>query len=162
MDTSWTDSFFRNRRVAVLAISRSGRSPLTTPIWYDYDGACFRIQVEASSAKAKLLAKAASTPVSLTIQSEVPPYRYAVVHGNAVLKPSPGNGLRQRLARRYFGRIGGDLYVAEEEKRGVDEKSLMVIEVTAERILAHDFGPEAGISGRLYFAIYRWLRPVPA
>lgn len=162
MDTSWTDSFFRNRRVAVLAIPRGERSPLTTPIWYDYDGSCFRIQVAADSAKAKLLAKKPHTPVSLTIQSEVPPYRYVVVHGQAELRPCEQEGLRRRLARRYFGRIGGDLYVAGEEKRGIDEKSLRVIEIRAERLSAHDFGPEAGLSGRLYFALYRWLRPVPA
>jgi hypothetical protein len=36
------------------------------------------------------------------------------------------------------------------------------IEITPDRILTHDFRPEAGWFGRLYFGIYRWLRPVPA
>jgi len=80
------DRFFHDRRVAVLAIPRdAGRPPLTTPIWYDWDGAAFRIQVDDTSAKAKRIAKLGRAPVSLTIQSEVPPYRYAVVYGTAFL-----------------------------------------------------------------------------
>jgi len=162
MKDAWLDKFFRNRRVAVLAMPRADRSPLTTPVWYDYDGTRFRVQVEAASAKARALAAAGTLPVSLTVQSEVPPYRYAVVHGRASLRPNDQHGLRRRLARRYFGRLAGDMYVAEEEKRGVAEDTLQLIEILPERTVSHDFGPEAGVAGRLYFAIYRWLRPVPA
>jgi nitroimidazol reductase NimA-like FMN-containing flavoprotein (pyridoxamine 5'-phosphate oxidase superfamily) len=162
MTQGWLDRFFRGRRVAVLAIPRSGRSPLAAPVWYDWDGQRFRIQVEATSAKARLLSATVPVPVSLTIQSEVPPYRYAVVHGAALLRPNEETGLRRRLARRYFGRLGGDLYVSEEEKRGVDDAALRLIEITTERTVAHDFRPEAGVLGRFYFALYRLVRPPPA
>lgn len=158
----WLDRFFRHRRVAVIAIPRAGRSPLATPVWYDFDGARFRIQVEATSAKARAFAGAESLPVSLTVQSEVPPYRYAVVHGRATLRPNDQPGLRRTLARRYFGRLVGDMYVAEEEKRGVGEQALQILELVPARTVAHDFSPEAGVTGRLYFALCRWLRPVPA
>ncbi len=161
MSESWLDAFFRQRRVAVLAIPREGKSPLATPVWYDYDGKHFRIQVEATSAKAKVLSRQEVTPVALTIQSEVPPYRYAVVHGQARLTPTRPE-LRLNLARRYFGRLGGDMYDAEEKKRGMDLSKLRVIEIEPERTVAHDFRPEAGWSGRLYFALYRLFRPVPA
>ena len=162
MIAAWLDRFFRQRRVAVLAIPRPGRSPLATPVWFDWDGARFRVQVEAGSAKARALAGGAPVPVALTVQSEVPPYRYAVVHGLATLRPNHEAGLRRRLARRYFGRWAGDLYVAGEEQRGVDDAALQVIEIVPERTVAHDFRPAAGVSGRIYFAISRWLRPVPA
>jgi hypothetical protein len=118
--------------------------------------------VDATSAKARAFARGAALPVALTIQSEAPPYRYAVVHGTATLRPNDQPGLRRRLARRYFGRLGGDLYVAEEEKRGVGESALRVIEIVPERTVSHDFRPEAGRLGRLYFALYRRLRPVPS
>lgn len=91
----------------------------------------------------------------------MPPYRYAVVQGRATLRANDQIGLRRRLARRYFGRLAGDMYMAEEEKRGVDDRALQVIEIVPERTLAHDFRPEADVVGRLYFALYRWLRPVP-
>jgi nitroimidazol reductase NimA-like FMN-containing flavoprotein (pyridoxamine 5'-phosphate oxidase superfamily) len=162
MDEKKLESFLRARRVAVLAIPREGRSPLTAPVWYDYDGTRFRVQVEATSAKAKLFAGRDAIPVSLTVQSEVPPYRYAVVHGSARLGANAEAGLRRRLARRYFGGPGGDLYVAEEEKRGVDDAALRVIEVAPDRVVSHDFHEEAGRLGRLYFRLYRLLRPVPA
>jgi nitroimidazol reductase NimA-like FMN-containing flavoprotein (pyridoxamine 5'-phosphate oxidase superfamily) len=162
MIADWLDRFFRQRRVAVLAIPRPGRSPLATPVWFDWDGTRFRVQVEANSAKARALAGGLPVPVALTVQSEVPPYRYAVVHGRATLRPNDQPGLRRCLARRYFGRWIGDLYVAGEEQRGVDDAALQVIEIEPVRTVAHDFHPEAGVTGRLYFAVSRWLRPVPA
>ncbi|HEY2386226.1 MAG TPA: pyridoxamine 5'-phosphate oxidase family protein [Candidatus Binatia bacterium] len=154
--------FLRARRVAVLAIPRDGRSPLTTPIWYDYDGERFRIQVEATSAKAKLLGRRDVTPVSLVVQSEVPPYRYAIVYGSALLRADADPALRRRVARRYFGRIAGDQYIAQEDAAGRGVDAQRIIEITPERLVSHDFRPEAGWFGRLYFGIYRWFRPVPA
>jgi PPOX class probable F420-dependent enzyme len=162
MNDAWLEKFLAERRVAVLAIPRAGRSPLSAPVWYDYDGKHFRVQVEATSAKAKAFGADATLPVSLTIQSEAPPYRYAVIHGRATLRPNQETGLRRRLARRYFGRFAGDQYVAEEEKRGVDDAALRLIEIEPERTVAHDFRPEAGRFGRLYFSLYRRLRPPPA
>jgi PPOX class probable F420-dependent enzyme len=162
MIDGWLDRFLRQRRVAVLAIPRPGRSPLATPVWFDWDGTRLRVQVERGSAKAKALAGDGAVPVALTVQSEVPPYRYAVIHGRARLRANGDAGMRRRLARRYFGRWVGDLYVAGEVQRGVDDAGLQVIEIEPERTVAHDFRPEAGVAGRLYFAVYRWLRPVPA
>jgi hypothetical protein len=156
------DSFLHGRRVAVLAIPRPAKPPLTSPVWYDYDGSRFRVQVEATSTKAKALDRQGPTPVSLTIQSEVPPYRYAVAYGTARLGAGGSGELRRRMARRYFGRLAGDMYDAQEEKQGRHANRLRVIEIVPERFVTHDFRPEAGWFGRLYFAIYRWLRPVPA
>ena len=163
MDEPTLDRFFRDRRVAVLSIPRDGgRPPLTHPIWYDWDGAAFRLQVDATSAKAKRIAKLGTAPVSLTIQSEVPPYRYAVVYGTATLGPNTDLGLRRRVARRYFGRVAGDQYVQQETAAGRGENTLRVITIAPERLTSHDFGPEAGWFGRLYFRVWRVLNPVPA
>jgi hypothetical protein len=163
MDPATLDRFFRARRVAVLAIPRDdGRPPLTTPIWYDWDGSAFRLQVESTSAKAKRIAKLGRAPVSLTIQSEVPPYRYAVVYGTATLGPSDDPALRPRVARRYFGRFAGDQYVAQENAAGRGESLLRVITIAPERVVSHDFGPEAGRFGRFFFRLWRVLNPVPA
>lgn len=157
------DAFFRARRVAVLAIPRDGgRAPLATPIWYDWDGTVFRIQVESTSAKAKCVAKLGRAPVTLTIQSEVPPYRYAVVYGTATLGPSTDPALRVRIARRYFGRIAGDQYVQQETAAGRGEDLLRIITITRDRTVSHDFAPEAGRFGRAFFRIWRILNPIPA
>jgi hypothetical protein len=162
MDGATLDRFLRGRRVAVLAIARGERPPLATPIWYDYDGTRFRIQVEATSAKAKLVGRQTPCPVTLVVQSEVPPYRYAIVYGTARLGAAGDAALRRNVARRYFGRLAGDQYVAQEDAAGRHAADLRVIEIRSDRIVTHDFGPEAGWFGRLYFGIYRWFRPVPA
>jgi nitroimidazol reductase NimA-like FMN-containing flavoprotein (pyridoxamine 5'-phosphate oxidase superfamily) len=162
MNQATLDRFFRARRVAVLAIPRDAKPPLTSPIWYDYDGTVFRLQVDATSAKAKRIAKLGTAPVSLTIQSEVPPYRYAVVYGTATLGPSDDPALRTRVARRYFGRFAGDQYVHQETSQGRPEGGLRVITITPERVVSHDFGPEAGWFGRTFFRLWRIVNPVPA
>jgi PPOX class probable F420-dependent enzyme len=162
MSASTLDAFLRARRVAVLAIARDGRPPLSSPIWYDYDGQRFRIQVDAGGAKARTIARLGAAAVSLTVQSEAPPYRYAVAYGTATLSAGGDAGLRQRVARRYFGRIAGDIYVKQEEAAGRQAADLRIIEVVPDRFVTHDFGPEAGRFGRFYFGLYRWLRPVPA
>jgi PPOX class probable F420-dependent enzyme len=162
MDQATLDRFFRDRRVAVLAIPRDdGKPPLTTPIWYDWDGSAFRIQVDATSAKAKRIARLGRAPVSLTIQSEVPPYRYAVVYGTATVGPSDDPSLRRRVARRYFGRYAGDQYVAQETTAGRGEDSMRVITIAVGRVVSHDFGPEAGAFGRAFFRVWRMFNPVP-
>lgn len=154
------DTFLRARRVGVLAIARADRAPLTSPIWYDYDGERFRIQVDAGGAKATTIARLGTAPVSLTVQSEVPPYRYAVAYGTATLAAGGDAELRRRVARRYFGRLAGDMYVKQEEAAGRHASTLRIIEVVPARFVTHDFRPEAGWFGRLYFGVYRWLRPV--
>ena len=161
MSDAALDAFLRDRRIAVLAIPRAGKPPLTTPVWYDYDGSRFRIHVEPTSAKAKVIARDGEAPVSLVIQSEVPPYRYAVAYGTATLGPAVA-GLRVRVAHRYFGRVAGNMYLEQERGAGRTDEALRVIDVVPERFVGHDFGPEAGTVGRLYFAIWRRLRPVPA
>lgn len=161
MDRTVLDRFFRARRVGVLAIPRAGKPPLTHPVWYEWDGTVFRIQVDATSAKAKQF-RAGPCTVSFTVQSEVPPYRYAVVYGTAALSESRDPALRTRIARRYFGRIAGDQYVADAAKEGGGEASLRVITITPDRIVSHDFGPEAGWFGRAFFRVWRVFNPVPA
>ena len=58
----------------------------------------------------------------------------------------------------------GHVSLRDPEGRGVWMKGTGwgFEEVTPERVLSHDFRPEAGWFGRLYFGVYRWLRPVPA
>jgi nitroimidazol reductase NimA-like FMN-containing flavoprotein (pyridoxamine 5'-phosphate oxidase superfamily) len=163
MNDESLNRFLRARRVGVLSIPRSaGKPPLSSPVWYDYNGSCFRIHVEAASAKAKAIARNGGAPVSFTIQSEVPPYRYAIVYGRARVVAGGDADLRRRVARRYFGRLVGDMYITQEEQKGPAANQLATIEIHPDRFVTHDFRPEAGLTGRLYFALYRWLRPVPA
>lgn len=162
MDAHTLDRFLRDRRVAVLSIPRDGKAPLSTPIWYDWDGTSFRVVVDATSAKAKVVARHPDAPVSLAIQSEVPPYRYAVVYGRARLLGEGDAALRERLALRYFGSMAGAQYLKQEEAAGRNAASTRVIEIAVERVQSHDFHPEAGWFGRSFFSIWKRFNPVPA
>jgi len=162
MTEAQMDEFFRARRVAVLSIARDGKPPLTAPIWYEWNGRVFHMHVDAKGAKAKLIGRLGRAPVALAIQSEVPPYRYVVVYGSATLSTEVDPAQRLRVARRYFGRRAGDMYVQREQQRGSRPEDMRTVEVTPERTVSHDFGPEAGWFGRLYFAVMRLFRPVPA
>ena len=117
--------------------------------------------VDATSAKAKQLARG-EVPVSLAIQSEAPPYRYAVVYGRARLLDRGDQDLRTRLATRYFGGFAGRQYLQQENAAGRDTTTTRVIEITPERVQSHDFGPEAGWVGRSFFVLWRLLHGVPA
>jgi hypothetical protein len=127
-----------------------GRSPSLRP------------SAAATSTKIALLARAGGTRrVALIVQAEAPLYRYAVLYGPATLGPNDP-GPRRRIARRYFGRTAGDMYVKQEDAAGRDESKLRLIEIVPDRVASHDFGPEAGAFGRFYFALWRWFHPVPA
>ncbi len=157
---SWVHGFLRDRRVAVLSLVRGDRLPLTTPVWYDWDERVFRVVVEVTSRKARLLARRPTTDASITVQSEWPPYRYVVMYGVARLTDESPAVLRRALARRYFGRLGGDMYLDEEAKRGATDATMRVVTITPTRVQSHDFHPEAGRLGRAYFGIYRRLAPL--
>lgn len=157
----WVDRFLRQRRVGVLALARIKRTPLTTPVWYEWSGQVLRIVVESDSAKARLVARhAEGVPASVTVQSEWPPYRYVVMHGTARIVDRPPGPLRKHLARRYFGLVGAASYLAQEAQRGATDDTMRVLEIAPQRVDSHDFHPEAGLVGRLYFAVYRRLRPL--
>jgi hypothetical protein len=97
----------------------------------------------------------------MTIQSEVPPYRYAVVYGSATLKPNDDPTLRRRIARRYLGWLAGEQFVRDGEKE-IADADMRVIEIVPERVSSTDFAPDAGWFGRAYMKIWTRLFPVQA
>ena len=156
------DRFFRDRRVAVLAIPRdAGRPPLTTPIWYDWDGASSASRSTTRAPRRSGSRSSAARPCRSTIQSEVPPYRYAVVYGTATLGPSTDPALRTRVARRYFGRIAGDQYVAAGDRRRPRRGVTPRDHDHARALVSHDFGPEAGWFGRAVLPALAGREPGP-
>jgi PPOX class probable F420-dependent enzyme len=155
------DAFYRDRHVAVLAIPRADRPPYMSPVWYDWDGRVFRVQIEPAGAKGKLVGRQPGLQISMTIQSEVPPYRYAVVYGSATLKPNDDPTLRRRIARRYLGWLAGEQFVRDGEKE-IADADMRVLEIVPERVSSTDFAPDAGWFGRAYMKVWTRLFPVQA
>lgn len=106
------DEFLAERRVAVLAIERSGKGPLCAPVWYrrGRDGA-FEIAMADGSAKAHRLR--ASGRATLCVQDEGRPYRYVTAEGPVslrVLTPEERHKILTDIASRYLGPKAGAAY----------------------------------------------------
>jgi hypothetical protein len=105
------EQFLADLHVGVIAVEQPGRSPLTVPIWYDYEpGGEVTILTGSNSVKARLLT--AAQRFSLCVQVETPPYRYVSVEG-PVTSSQPVDVERdiRPMAIRYLGERDGDAYV---------------------------------------------------
>lgn len=103
--------FLADLHVGVIAVEQPGRSPLTVPIWYDYEpGGEVTILTGTNSVKARLLT--AAQRFSLCVQVETPPYRYVSVEGPVTSSRQVDVERDVRpMAVRYLGERDGDAYV---------------------------------------------------
>ena len=102
------DRFLRDQHVAIVAIDEPGRGPLALPIWYLVDdGGDVLLSMGATTLKGRLIAAAGR--LTLTVQTEVAPYRYVSIEGPATIGPPSHDPLE--LASRYLGAELGQWYV---------------------------------------------------
>jgi PPOX class probable F420-dependent enzyme len=126
---SW--AFLREPRIGVLSVSRAGRAPHSSPVWYlvEDDGIAFT--VSSSSVKASVLREPA--PASLTVHSDAWPYRYVTLEGRArVVRERTSDDLR-RFAGWYLGNLLKDAYVDSVKHGGV------IVRLDVEKITDVDF-----------------------
>lgn len=138
MTTTEREAFLADVRVGVLAIERPGKGPLAHPVWYVFDGTDVIVTMEATSVKARLLAR--SGRATMTVQDERPPYRYVMVEGPATIEPaSDGDGYDLReVAIRYLGTEAGNAYA--DELAGTYEA--VTVRLHPERWTTVDYGKE--------------------
>jgi Pyridoxamine 5'-phosphate oxidase len=122
MTRSEREAFLAGLHVGIVSIERTGQPPLTVPIWYDFDPA-IGIWLITGKDSEKGRALAAARRFALCAQTETPPlYQYVSVEGPVIsVRPARLEEDRRPMARRYFGRELGDLYVESSE----DENSLV-------------------------------------
>jgi nitroimidazol reductase NimA-like FMN-containing flavoprotein (pyridoxamine 5'-phosphate oxidase superfamily) len=132
------EGFLAGLHVGVISIPESGRGPLTTPIWYDYQpGGEVWVITDRDSRKGKLLK--VGTRISLVAQTETLPYQYVSVEGPVVaVEPASSDEHARPMAERYLGKELGAQYVAatgaEREARGS-----VVVRMRPERWLTVDY-----------------------
>lgn len=101
-------SFLAEPHVGVLAIGRTGKGPLTAPVWYDYrPGGELWFITGRHSRKGRLLTP--GTRISLCAQLETAPYRYVTVEGPVTAIDPVGEELLP-MAIRYLGEAAGRAY----------------------------------------------------
>jgi PPOX class probable F420-dependent enzyme len=148
------ERLFAGRHVAVLATIGADGVPVPTPIWYLYRDGQFYFRTEEHAVKTENIRR--DPRVSICIQDERAPYRYAIVYGAAQLVEAQP-WLARDLPRHYLGAIGAVGYrsAAEQIERGPE----VTLVVRPERITTTDFTPDTPVYGRAWLALKRVLPP---
>lgn len=135
------EAFLAERHVAVLGVAEAGRGPLAVPVWYAYEpGGVVRFVTGGTSRKARLIALAGR--VSLCVQTETPPYRYASVEGRAAIVGPPDFVRDVRaMAVRYLGEAMAEVYLAATAS---EREGAVLVELTPERWLTVDYSKTFG------------------
>jgi PPOX class probable F420-dependent enzyme len=130
------EQFLADLHVGIISIPEEGRDPLTVPVWYAYEpGGELRVVTGRTSRKGRLLERAAR--VSLCVQTETPPYKYASVEGPIVgLEGADVDRDLRPLAQRYLGADGAEAYIASTREEHSDN---VLVRVRPERWLTVDF-----------------------
>lgn len=125
------EAFLADVHIGVLAIDEPGRGPHALPIWYQYAGGECTMRIGDESRKAQLLRAAGRA--TLTVQTEIAPYRYVSVEGPVrIVDGADYDDLA--MATRYLGPEWGKWYV---EHAGAEETMLVVL--TPEHWRSFDF-----------------------
>ena len=135
------EAFLAGVHVGILSVSQEARGPLTAPVWYGFEpGGDVQFITERNSRKGRLLEE--GMRISLCVQDESPPYKYASVEGPIIrIEPSDPEDKERELAHRYLGIEAGDRYMqSETEDRAAD--AMIVIHLRPERWLTADYSKE--------------------
>ena len=102
--------FLADSHVAIIAIERADKPPLTVPIWYRMDPTgSIEIWTELGSLKERLIRAAGR--FSLAVQQETEPYRYVSVGGSASIRTDvPREGVLP-IVRRYVSEVDMSAYL---------------------------------------------------
>ncbi|MCC6849894.1 MAG: pyridoxamine 5'-phosphate oxidase family protein [Deltaproteobacteria bacterium] len=135
------EAFLAETRVGVISVSRPGRGPLSVPIWYGYTpGGVVRFVTGGGSRKAALMR--ASGRLTLVVQTETPPYKYASVEGPVRIAGAPDVERDVRaMAIRYLGEAMGERYLAAA---AAEQADAVLVELTPERWLTVDYAKTFG------------------
>jgi uncharacterized protein len=130
------EAFLAEVHVGVLSVEEPGRGPLALPIWYRYVDGVVEMGMDGGSLKAKLLRGARRA--TLTVQTEVPPYKFASVEGPVEVRHEQRDDLE--MASRYLGPELGKWYA--ENNPSTDASVLAIL--TPEHWRTFDFAKVMG------------------
>lgn len=127
------DSFLRKPQIGVLGVSRPGKPPHLTPVWYLYDGDVIWIPSERDVAKTRDIRR--EPQVTFCVDDRTPPHKGVVVYGKAELLEENIYEIRRDVMRHYVGKEEGDRQAAEPRPRGI-----VVFKLAPERFFSWDYG----------------------
>ena len=118
-------------RTASLATVRPDGRPHVAPVWFDIDGDSFVLTTGENTVKGRNMRR--DPRVSLCIDDEEPPFRFAVIEGTAKLTAEDPDLLHwtTRIGGRYMGAERAEEYGQRNAVRGE-----LLIRITPQKILA--------------------------
>lgn len=133
MSKTERESFLAGLHVGIVSIPRSGRGPLTVPIWYAYEpGGDVWMVTGRDSVKGRLLQ--AADRISLCAQTEQAPYEYVSIEGPFIIKEIE-DGQLETMAIRYYGDEAGRAYAANAGS----SSGSVVVSITPESWFSVDY-----------------------
>ena len=136
MTTAEREEFLAEVHVATVTVADDdGRGPLALPLWYDYrPGGEIVVVTDTNSRKTQLIRKAGR--VTICVQVQQMPYRYASVEGPVTTIDTVTVEERWELARRYLGPEDADRYI--DATRDATDR-MCAIHIRPEHWLTRDY-----------------------
>jgi nitroimidazol reductase NimA-like FMN-containing flavoprotein (pyridoxamine 5'-phosphate oxidase superfamily) len=137
MSRAEREQFLALAHVGVLSLVDSGR-PLSVPVWYGYEpGGAVTVVTGRATRKVRVIGEVGW--LSLCVQDESWPYKYATASGPAAVSGPASHVVQLAMAVRYLGDEGGERYMAMVSASGEADEQV-VIEMTPQHWLTADYG----------------------
>jgi uncharacterized protein len=135
MSKAERETFLAETHIGIISVAEAGRGPLTIPVWYAYEpGGVLRFVTGGKSKKAGLIRQ--SGRISLCVQTETPPYKYASIEGPATIGVPDFERDIRALAHRYLGEQMAEMYLQLTANERVDS---ILVSLTPARWLTVDY-----------------------
>lgn len=129
------DEFLGEPRIAVLSTISAAGSPVSIPIWFEWDGNHARVFTGIDSPKIRRLQ--ANPAASLLVANPTgEPEAWVLIEGEISIETDGGFALAERLALRYWGFSDPDHTKTVEEWRAASD-TLRVLEIVPTRVRSY-------------------------
>ena len=133
-NTTQRDEFLAARpRLAMLTTLRADGSPITVPVWYEWDGRDVSIFSSVSSPKLRRIERDPRVSILMANDVDEPEY-WVAFEGDARVEADGGLELAERLAPSYWDLDDPERMAVLDEWRGLGSQGLCRIVVTPARI----------------------------
>ena len=135
MNNGAWDEFLAKTRYGILTMLRSDGSPISVPVWFEWDGHTVRLFTESTAPKVKRIKN--DPRVSLLITNELSePETWIAFDGSATIKQEGGFELAERLAAKYWDLSDPELKQTLESWRAAAD-DFFLIELVPDRIRSY-------------------------
>ena len=135
MTDSEREEFLNEPRIAVLSTLSAEGTPVSIPIWFEWDGNHARVFTGVGSAKIRRIE--ANPAASLLVANPTgEPEAWVLIEGNISIEREGGFALAERLALRYWG-LSEPAHTRTVDDWHTSADTLRVLELAPTRIRSY-------------------------